>query len=371
MQSYFQNYYLHCQRSGSYGSNSNPNAYSLILKFYHFIKNMTNNMELKTTTYRMPSPQTPLIMYMRAQVKVNHNGKFYPIIMQVLYPPNFPRVPPIFSLVNWDANKYDVHNYYYKNILPDESYEVKLKSAKYFSQNHDIELMFSEFANVAAEFFPFINRTPKPRMSVPFYFDHRYNDPSGEFPVMARTTSQDTPFSGSNASPKTPAQDQFSSPQFSGTMPPPMKEFFDQMVTDLNSDKAQMERDGEFLIKKKNMLKSAKDQLQSVVDEIEGQADDIDGSIGEMKERIEQMNNDTIDEHSVRRYFSYGKPNGDKMLEIESELKANLETQYTMMEVFEEREEESDKFMRLMNRLWNREWDLRLHKKYVIEKRAY
>jgi len=83
------------------------------------------------------------------------------------------------------------------------------------------------------------------------------------------------------------------------------------------------------------------------------------------------MNNETIDENSIGQFFNYGRKNGEKMLEIETELKANLETQYTMMEVFEEREEDSDKYMRLMNRLWNKEWDLRLHKKYIIEKKVY
>ena len=376
MDPYFQNYFRHCQRTGSYVHNSNPNAFSLILKFYHFIKKMTNNMELKTTTYRTPDPQTPLIMYLRAQVRVNHNGKFYPIIMQVLYPPNFPLVPPIFSLINWDANKYDVHNYYYKNIMPDESYEVKLKSAKYFKNNHDIELMFSEFSNVAAEFFPFINRTPKPRMSVPFYFDRRYNDPTAEFPVQKIT---DTPYNhggnntshgGSNVQPQQ-QQQQETAPVLSTNMPSQMKDFFSNMVMNLEKDKEQIEKDGEILIKKKNMLMTAKTQLNSVVSEIENQEDDIEQNIQDLKKKIEKMNSETIDENSIGEFFNYGKKNGEKMLEIESELKANLETQYTMMEVFEEREDDSDKYIRLMNRLWNKEWDLRLHKKYIIDKKVY
>lgn len=370
MEPYFQNYFMQCQGSGSYMNNTNPNAYSLILKFYYFIKKMTNNLEMKVTTYRTPSPQTPLIMYLRAQVKVNHNGRFYPIIMQVLYPPNFPLVPPIFSLINWDANKYDVHKYYYKNILPDESYEVKLNCSKYFRQNHDIELMFSEFSNVAAEFFPFINRPPKPKMSVPFYFDHRYNDPTGEFPVVNKEPDQQyKPPPQSDIRP--PNDSIHRPPEVSGKMPPQMKEFFNQMVLDLERDKEQIEKDGELLIKKKNMLNTAKDQLISVVDEIEAQESEIEGSIQEMNEKINQMNSETIDENSIGNYFNYGRKNGEKMMAIESELKANMETQYTMMEVFEERENDSDKYMKLMNRLWNKEWDLRLHKKYIIEKKAY
>jgi hypothetical protein len=387
MDPYFQNFFIHCQRTGSYGANTNPNAYSLILKFYHFVKKMTNNMELKTTTYRTPNPQVPMVMYLRAQVKVNYNGKFYPIIMQVLYPPNFPLVPPIFSLINWDGTKYDVHNYYYKNILPDKSYEVKLKSAKYFKQNHDIELMFSEFSNVVAEFFPFINRTPKPMMSVPFYFDPRYNDPTGEFPVVNKQSSQINHTNNNTPSNNTHHGDQPYNPHsnintnrdrnisggggVSGKMPYQMKEFFNEMVMDLEKDKDQIEKDGEFLIRKKNMLASAKEQLGTVADQIESQEAEIDESIQNMRDAIEKMNSEQIDEHTIGNFFNYGRKNGEKMLEIETELKANLETQYTMMEVFEEREEDSDKYMKLMNRLWNKEWDLRLHKKFIIEKKAY
>lgn len=382
MDPFFQNFYMHCQRTGSYNNNANPNAYSLILKFYHFVKKMTNNMELKTTAYRTPSPQSPIVMYLRAQVKVNYNGKFYPIIMQVLYPPSFPLVPPVFSLINWDGNKYDVHNYYYKNILPDESYEVKLKSAKYFRQNHDIELMFSEFSNVVAEFFPFINRTPKPRMSVPFYFDPRYNDPSGEFPVLNKQTSGNersrmggdqpyNPISDINMQGRPNEPSPGGGQDSGGKMSYQMKEFFNKMVMDLERDKDQIEKDGEVLIKKKNMLMSAKEQLETVAGQIEAQESEVDESIETMRAEIENMNNETIDENSIGQFFNYGRKNGEKMLEIETELKANLETQYTMMEVFEEREEDSDKYMRLMNRLWNKEWDLRLHKKYIIEKKVY
>jgi hypothetical protein len=154
-------------------------------------------------------------------------------------------------------------------------------------------------------------------------------------------------------------------------MPEPMKRFFNEMILDLESDKDQIEKDGEFLIKKKNNLKSAKEQLNGVIYDIEGHENNIENSLKMMQNKVEQMNNDTIDENSIGRFFSYSKKNGERMLEIESDLKGNLETQYTMMEVFEEREDDSDKYLKLMNRLWNKEWDLKLQRKYIIDKRAY
>ena len=154
-------------------------------------------------------------------------------------------------------------------------------------------------------------------------------------------------------------------------MPEPMKRYFNEMILDLESDKDQIEKDGELLIKKKNNLKSAKEQLNGVINDIEGHENNIESSLKMMQNKVEQMNNDTIDENSIGRFFSYSKKNGERMLEIESDLKGNLETQYTMMEVFEEREDDSDKYLKLMNRLWNKEWDLKLQRKYIIDKRAY
>lgn len=183
MNYYFNGEFRKCQQTGAYRMRSRQDPFKLIMDYYHFLKTMTSNIELKTTIYKNTSSQPILVMYIRAQIKVPHNGKHYPVIKQAIFPPNFPAVPPIFSVVNWDKNKYDVHNFYRENILPDESFEVRLTSSSTFKEHLDMRLCYSDMTNLLSEFFPFIFRQVRPLPSIPFYFRQEYNDPNGTFPV--------------------------------------------------------------------------------------------------------------------------------------------------------------------------------------------
>ena len=51
-----------------------------------------------------------------------YNGKNYDIFSKIVLPPNFPRVPPIFSVSNFDPSSFFVNQKFEKNILPDETF---------------------------------------------------------------------------------------------------------------------------------------------------------------------------------------------------------------------------------------------------------
>ena len=371
MDFYLQTEFQRCQRTGSYVKGNNMSSpFQLILEYYNFTRKMTSNLELKTTVYKSGSTQPQFVMYMRAQIKVNYKGKFYPIIKQVIYPPNFPLVPPIFSVINWDNKKYDVHDFYYHNILPDESYEVKLTSSTHFKANKDLTLMYSEFSNITAEFFPFIFRAVKPRPSVPYYFDQRYNDPNAAFPVETVTpNSQGNKVASNNSlGNDVPMHSNMNVPD---SMPHAMKSFFTTMSQDLDNDRLAMEKDGETLVKRKNLLKSATQQMNDVISNINHQQTAIHTQIDGLTQQVDTMNAQGIDADSIHSFFNYSTTNGKSLLHLENSLKANLDTQYTMIDVFQEREQNPEYQLKAMNRLWNKEWDMRLTKKYIITKKLY
>ena len=372
MDFYLQTEFQRCQRTGSYRSGQNMNVtFQLILEYYNFTRKMTSNLELKTTVYKSGSAQPQFVMYMRAQIKVNYKGKFYPIIKQVIYPPNFPLVPPIFSVINWDNKKYDVHDFYYQNILPDESYEVKLTSSTHFKVNKDLTLMYSEFSNITAEFFPFIFRPVKSRPSVPYYFDQRYNDPNAAFPVENVKSQSQGNANSNNTLGNNQNVSMHSNVNVPDSMPHAMKNFFMTMSQDLETDRLAMEKDGETLVKRKNLLLSATQQMDDIINNINQQQGDLHNQIDTLTQQIDTMNSQGIDTDSIHSFFNYSTPNGKPLIHLENSLKANLETQYTMIDVFQEREQNPDSQLKAMNRLWNKEWDMRLQKKYIIERKMY
>lgn len=154
-------------------------------------------------------------------------------------------------------------------------------------------------------------------------------------------------------------------------MPESMKKFLNGKIEEFEQDKAQMQQDGESLIGLKDSLTSAQAQMKKLINKIDSSESGLDSKINDMTCKIETLNNQNINSENVRSFFKFTKKNGQALLDIEDELKANLDTQYTMQEVLYEREQDAEKQIKMMNRLWAKEWDLRLTKKYVISKRAY
>lgn len=377
MEMFIQNEFRRCQNTGSYRNNSYRNPFQLILSYYQFTKRMTGNLEIKCKQYNESNGSNRLIIYMRAQIKVTFKGKQYPVVKQVVFPSNFPLVPPIYSVINWDSKKYDVHEFYYHNILPDESYEVKLNSSKHFVQNLDLELMYSEFASIVGEFFPFIFRAVKPMPSVPFYYDIRYNMIGGEFPVPGKSSNvnsnpnlnsgaQDQPFNMTGINRTTS-----NSSSTSNSMNGQMKLYFNQIVKDLEMDCNHMETDGQSIIRKKDRYAKNYKKLNNLVEDMDNNKEIVDSKISEIKEKINEMAEDELNDNNIDNFFNYNKSNGKELVELENKLKAIIETEYVMMEVFEERDEETEKQLKSMTKLWKKEWDLKLQKKYIIDNRMY
>ena len=383
MEMFIQNEFRRCQNTGSFRMNCQRNPYQLIISYYNFTQRMTGNMEIKCREYNESNSARRLIIYIRAQIKISFKGKLYPIVKQVVFPPNFPLVPPIFSVINWDSKKYDVHEFYYHNILPDQSYEVKLNSAKHFKQNFDLELMYSEFASIVGEFFPFIYRPVKPMPSVPYYYDIRYNLPNGEFPVPGISKRSNSFNNNSHNNNESNEKDQvFDATNFNrnnsnnsnsnnSNMTGNMKIYFNQMIEDLEKDSNNLEKDGQSLIRKKERYQNNYRQMQELIVDMDSNKERVESKIDILKVKISKLEGEDINDENIEDFFEYSKGNGKELVAIENQLKALIETEYTMTEVFEERDEEPEKQLKNLNKLWKKERDMKLKKKYIIDNRLY
>ena len=95
----------------------------------------------------------------------------------------------------------------------------------------------------------------------------------------------------------------------SSQMPESMKKYFNDLVEELDQDKAQMQQDGESLIALKDSLNSAKGQMNKLISQIQTSGSDLDTKIGDLSCKIETLNNQNINSDNVRSFFNFTKKN--------------------------------------------------------------
>lgn len=77
------------------------------------------------------------VLYIGINMQVSFKGRYFPVVCKILFPPHFPAVPPIFSVVNIKESVFQVNAKYRPNVLPDRSYEVKLMSSYHWKNTFD------------------------------------------------------------------------------------------------------------------------------------------------------------------------------------------------------------------------------------------
>lgn len=120
---------------------------------------------------------------MRFLAQVNYKNRMFPVLSKLNFPSNFPKVPPIFSIVNTEEQKLQVNPRYINFLLPDKTFEVKIGSSAYFYNHKNFNELFNEFLDTLSRHFPFF-QTPNPNINRNYtvYFDLRYNNPNTIFP---------------------------------------------------------------------------------------------------------------------------------------------------------------------------------------------
>ena len=157
-------------------------AASLINSIYQFLKAESLNMEIKRAKYKEDEGFKKII-YISSNLAIRYKDIKYQVHSKILFPPNFPQVPPIISIYNIDEEKYEVNRRYKPYILPDGTYEVKLLAARNWTKRFDFKELFDEFYVALGTDFPFFKNPVIGRKAmVPVIYDPRYNIPGVDFP---------------------------------------------------------------------------------------------------------------------------------------------------------------------------------------------
>lgn len=133
-----------------------------------------------------------LVIKMKFEVVVSiRDKKGLSVFAQVIFPPNFPAVPPIFAITNPNPRSLKIHDRYAHYTLPDGCYEVKLTFAEEFKKSKFPVTLMQEFLKNLSLDFPYYKGTPLPA-NFPARFDERYNDPEVIFPFNLRSHDDPT-----------------------------------------------------------------------------------------------------------------------------------------------------------------------------------
>lgn len=185
-----------CRNTGSYPNYPNfPPLQSLLSQCFSIATNFSPNREIKTCPYPEINGVTRQVIYIGINLQINFQQRVYPVVSKILFPPNFPNVPPIFSLANIREQDFIVNARYRKNFLPDRTHEVKLMSSYHWRNTLDFKSLITEFVNCLQQDFAFFKNTHKTQLGQsPRYYDPRYNEPNVKFPFDYDTGKEELNF---------------------------------------------------------------------------------------------------------------------------------------------------------------------------------
>ena len=185
-----------CQRTGAYTKGKNgETAESFMVRTYYKISEYSVSsrpIDVVNQRYR-DGVENCDVVAIKFFINVYYKERNFVVHSQVCFPPNFPFVPPIFSVRNTDLNKFQTNQLFCSNPLPDGSFEVKLNQASAWSFNLSPDLLFREFATTLTQNFPF-HRTDSPsHPPFPSIYDPRYNNPNMQFPFISNPSAPEMP----------------------------------------------------------------------------------------------------------------------------------------------------------------------------------
>lgn len=183
----FESLFQEAERQGIYKDRhpSGKSAKSLIEEIYSAVLRDVSlpglHRSLDTRTYNIAGRQFKII---RIQYYSNVSLKGIPttVYLQILFPPAFPLVPPIFSIINWNEGQLALSPDYFPHVLPDRSIQIRLYGEAKWKTEANWAILFEEQRGRLEANFPF-SQSLNPRLPlVPKTWDSRLNDPSAARP---------------------------------------------------------------------------------------------------------------------------------------------------------------------------------------------
>lgn len=410
-----------CRSTNAYPINPNIQTEYILKLIYDEIIRRYPNPEVNTKNYNDQTSVLYRVIYIRLQTLVQYRGTNYSVFSQVLFPPNFPAVPPIFSIINTDDNRFQVNKNYFNYLLPDGTYEVKLQSAASWSPNiMSFATMVKEFVQILSEHFPFFaTNNPLKNPNLPMVYDPRYNDvnairpfdlpgssgpgsnfgtfpgqqpyymgggysqPSGPQPGMYNTPQPFIPSGPYNPAPYNAAasnpysqtipntggytqNNSYNQPQ--GVRPTPTSQAFKdalyKMKGELDIDSKILFEHADYLIKKKDELTEMEASVKTSKDALLDQIKKTKQQEEELKITVEKSK--TAKKDKIENYLEFGDPKDEAKLKIMADLRGSLETEMFIENAFVEFPgADLDAMLMKLNALWRKQFDKSLALKFI------
>lgn len=358
----------------------------LIKTIYHIVKGRSSNMELKTTQYA-ESTGTKNVVYIGVCLPIKYKGNVYSVYSKIVFPPNFPLVPPIFSILNINENQFEVNKKYFSFLLPDKTYEVKLMSSKYWKQGFDFNALLNEFCNNLGLNFPFFKtNNPRKNFNMPVIYDPRYNLINMEFPFdynindSYHNSSNDQGYVQPN---NNPSNDSFSnnndynrynnqymnrgSNQYNNSNNnrennhyPAVKETLENMKNIIEIDLVTYEKNLATLIEKKEQLEMKEHFARDCETKLQKNIITLNKDIERISEQYEEQKDKELNDKTVQSMILLDS-NKKKILKTHATIKGSIDAQQAVEDLYLEKElGEFKDVLKNLNMLWKREFDARL-----------
>lgn len=166
--------------SSSYPFGNRRETLKLIEEYARWIQQNGRNFQHSILKYKDPKIHgyRSVIMY---EFTIGSSKEVTPITdCQVIFPPHFPKVPPILAVKRGNLFQFDESRH--KNYpLPTKSFEIKLEN---FDYKNDPFALMNDFVSTINSDFVNTPQQSGAKVSIPYpvVFDERYNDVSGAFP---------------------------------------------------------------------------------------------------------------------------------------------------------------------------------------------
>ena len=387
-----------CRSTWAYTQNTPVNIEFLMKGILLEIQKVYNNPDVNIRLYSEPNGRQFKVVYIRFQVMVPYKGNTYNVLSQVLFPPSFCLVPPIFAVINNDDNRFQVNQFYFKHLLPDGTYEAKLLSSGNWNQSlPSFIAMFNEFCSVMSVNFPFFaTQNPLKNNNLPMHYHLFYNDPtvkrpfdvslmqqnsspimlnlgqtpsvstnsqmnsyqSQNIPSFGQQTTQDTTNRSMNSS--------FDKPQSKLPTSQAIKEALGRLKSELDSEGKTVYENIDFLLRKRDELMQEEEKVAQKKTELEQQIKADKRREEEMKVLVEKSK--FVNPEGVENFVEFSSEKDEHILRSASELKAMQETEIWVENVFMEGSTaDVDTYLMKINVLWRKEFDKRLKLKYISQ----
>lgn len=347
----------------------------LVKSVYAIVKSQSSNLEIKVAPYA-DSTGNKNVIYIGICLPISYKGSSYSVYSKITFPPNFPMVPPILSILNINENQFEVNKKYFYFVLPDKTYEVKLLSAKFWKQTFNFTALLEEFTQILGTSFPFFKiANPTKNLNVPVIYDPRYNLPSVDFPFdytdnSGYTVPVDKPYNqpndvqnkdyyyGGQTGQQNPYIQQVNAQ--SGTNYPAVTETLENIKQIIESDVMSYEQNLISLIETKEKLEMKEKLAKECEARLQKNVKTLSNDIIKLVSETERQKNKELNEKTVHDLIVM-EANDRKIVRTHGEIKGNIDAQQVIEELYLEKEVgEFKDVLKSLNVLWKREFDAKM-----------